>query len=519
MRVKDIIAALPVKDLHGAIPDCEAAGLAYDSRHVKEGDIFAALVGNSLDGHEYLPAAKEAGACMALVEEYREGLDGWCQVEVPDTRQALAKAANIYFGRASRGMTCVGITGTNGKTTVSYFVEAVLGMRGSVGVMGTVAVRFAGKTLPSPVTTPESVEIQGFLAQMRGLGVKQAVMEISSHALTQHRADYIALDAAVFTNLSRDHLDYHGGMEDYFLSKSRLFTELLPASKSAGKKPFAVVCIDNDYGLRMAGLAKEAGLTVWTYGFGTKAMLRAETVSLGLSGGTCRLSWPGDAIEVRTPMVARYNLQNLAAAAAVGLGLGMDPEAVQHGLESLEGVPGRLERVGGGGSGPSVFVDYSHTDDALTQVLAALRPLTKGRLICVFGAGGDRDKGKRPLMGRAVAQGADLAVITSDNPRTEEPMAIISQIEGGVREAGWEKLKAIGGDVTGGYLVQADRARAISLAVAEAAPNDVVLIAGKGHEDYQIIGTTKRHFDDRQQAAAALTARQPGRWGDALAGA
>ena len=343
------------------------------------------------------------------------------------------------------------------------------------------------------------------------------MMEISSHALTQHRADYIALDAAVFTNLSRDHLDYHGGMEDYFLAKSRLFSELLPASKARGKNPFAVVCVDNEYGPRMAELAREAGLGVWTYGFGAKAMLRVEATSVGLNGGACRLSWPGDSIEVRTPMVARYNLQNMAAAAAVGLGLGMDPEAVQHGLESLEGVPGRLERVGKSAAGPAVFVDYSHTNDALTQVLAALRPLTRGRLICVFGAGGDRDAGKRPLMGRAVAQGADLAVITSDNPRSEEPLAIISQIEGGVRETGWEKLKSLGGGAKGGYLVQPDRARAIALAVAEAEPGDVVLIAGKGHEDYQIIGNTKRHFDDRQQAAAALTARHAGRWGEALA--
>ena len=516
MKVSDIIAGLPVKGIHGQVPDCEATGLAYDSRHVHQGNIFAALVGNSLDGHDYLAQARESGACLALVEKYCEGLDGWCQVEVPDTRQALAKAAHVYFGRPSREMTCVGITGTNGKTTVSYFVEAVLAMRGQVGVMGTVAVRFAGKTLPAPVTTPESVELQGFLAQMRKKGVKQAVMEISSHALTQHRADYIALDAAVFTNLSRDHLDYHGGMEDYFLAKSRLFGELLPAAGAKGKEPFAVVCIDNDFGLRMADLAGKAGLTVWTYGFGSKAMLRVEAINLGLNGGSCRLAWPGDSIEVRTPMVARYNLQNMAGAAAVGLGLGMDPEAVQHGLESLDGVPGRLERVGKGGSGPAVFVDYSHTDDALTQVLAALRPLAKGRLICVFGAGGDRDSGKRPLMGRAVAQGADLAVITSDNPRTEDPMAIISQVEGGVRETGWEKLKAIGGDACGGYLVQPDRARAIALAVAEAQPEDVVLIAGKGHEDYQIIGTTKRHFDDRQQAAAALTARHSGHWGEAL---
>ena len=517
MLFKDIIAGLPVKGLHGKIPGGEITGLAYDSRQAGPGNIFAALVGAKADGHDYLSAAREAGASAALVETFCQGLDGWCQVEVPDTRQALARAAHIYFGRPSREMTCVGITGTNGKTTVSYFVEAVLAMRGQVGVMGTVAVRFASQTLPAPVTTPESVELQGFLAQMRGLGVKQAVMEISSHALTQHRADCIALDAAVFTNLSRDHLDYHGGMEDYFLAKSRLFSELLPAAESGGKKPFAVVCIDGEYGARMAELAKEAGLTVWTYGFGARAMLRVEDISLGLTGGTCRITWPGDGFEVRTPMVARYNLQNMAAAAAVGLGLGMDPEAVQHGLESLDGVPGRLERVGKSASGPAVFVDYSHTDDALTQVLAALRPLAKGRLICVFGAGGDRDRGKRPLMGMAVAKGADLAVITSDNPRTEEPMAIISQIEGGVRETGWQKLKGMDKEVSGGYLVEPDRARAIARAVAEADAKDVVLIAGKGHEDYQIIGTTKRHFDDRQQAAAALIARHSGRWGEALA--
>ena len=500
----ELLHILPGAAPHGRPPSGEIAGLAYDSRKVRPGMLFAALKGAASDGHDYLAQAAQAGAAAALVERPVQGVDLW-QLQVKDSRAALAHLAAAYCGHPSRAMTMIGVTGTNGKTTTSYLIEAMLARRGQTGVIGTVETRFAGRAAPSAMTTPESVELQELLAAMRAAGVSQAVMEVSSHALEQHRAEAVAFDAAVFTNLSRDHLDYHGDMQTYLAAKLRLFRELLPASREAGKPAAAIVCLDNEHGPAVAQAAQEAGLPLWTYGFSPEAMVRGEEPGLGLEGGSCLVQWPGGSFKAHTPLVGAYNLQNLLAAAAVGLALGMEPQEIAAGLESCGGVPGRLQRVGGAGARPAVFVDYAHTDDALKQVLAALKPLTKGRLICVFGAGGDRDHGKRPLMGRAVGQGADVAVLTSDNPRTEDPAAIMAMIEPGLVDAGMRRAERLNAD--GVYLTQPDRAQAIALAIAEAADDDVVLIAGKGHEDYQIVGREKRHFDDREQAAEALKLR------------
>ncbi len=506
MMFGDILHILPGARAQGAPPPGRVQGLAYDSRKVEPGMVFAALKGGAADGHAFVAQAAAAGAAAALVERPVPGADLW-QVQVPDSRAALARLAAEFHGRPSREMTVVGITGTNGKTTVSYLVESLLARRGQVGVIGTVETRFAGRRAPAAMTTPESVELQALLARMREAGVDQAVMEVSSHALEQHRADAVEFDVAVFTNLTRDHLDYHGDMAAYLAAKLRLFKELLPASRSGGKPGVAVVCVDSEAGQEVARAVEEAGLTLWTYGFHPQARVRGQEPRLDLAGGSCLVTWPGGGFPARTCLVGRYNLQNLLAAAAVGLALGLAPGEIAAGLEACPGVPGRLQRVGGAQARPAVFVDYAHTDDALRQVLAALRPLTPGRLICVFGAGGDRDPGKRPLMGQAVGQGADLAVLTSDNPRSEEPEAIMAMIEPGLREAGMAPLSSPAGR---GYVRQPDRARAIALAIEAAADEDVVLIAGKGHEDYQIVGRQKRHFDDREQAAAALAARAGG---------
>lgn len=503
----ELINILPEAKTAGAPPGVEVTGLAYDSRKVRPGMMFAALKGVAADGHAYLAKAAAAGAAAALVERLVPGVDLW-QVQVPDSRKALAHLAAVYYGDPSRGMTMVGITGTNGKTTTSYLLEAVLAQRGQTGVIGTVETRYAGQAQPADMTTPESVELQELLAGMRSAGVEQAVMEVSSHALEQHRVDGVLFDAAVFTNLTRDHLDYHGDMETYLAAKRRLFSDLLPASLATGKLAAAVVCLDGGYGEAVAQTAQKAGLSLWTYGFDAKAMVRGANPILGLDGGSCLVQWPGGAFRARTSLVGAYNLQNLLAATAVGLSLGMEPEAIADGLASCKGVPGRLQRVGSPDTRPAVFVDYAHTDDALRQVLAALKPLTKGRLICVFGAGGDRDHGKRPLMGLAVGRGADVAVLTSDNPRTEEPAAIMAMIEPGLQQAGMRRAQSL--EAGGVYLAQADRARAIALAILAADVDDVVLIAGKGHEDYQIVGREKRHFDDREEAAAALKARAEG---------
>ncbi len=341
-------------------------------------------------------------------------------------------------------------------------------------------------------------------------------MELSSHALCQHRAAGVALAAGIFTNLTRDHLDYHRDLEGYFAAKALLFTELLPRSRERGLAAAAVIGVDDPRGERLAALAAGHGLAVTTFGFAPSALVRGGEPELSLAGGRMRVSSPWGGFAAATPLVGRFNLENYLAAAACGLALGIAPAEVAAGLNSLAGVPGRLERVGGP-EGPAVFVDYAHTDDALKNVLGALRPLTPGRLLCVFGAGGDRDHGKRPLMGREVARGADLAVLTSDNPRGDEPLTIMAQVAEGLAAGGMTPAAPGAPPAPGSYLAEPDRAAAIELAIALAGPDDVVLIAGKGHEDYQILGAVRRHFDDREEAARALAARREGRDGHAKA--
>jgi UDP-N-acetylmuramoyl-L-alanyl-D-glutamate--2,6-diaminopimelate ligase len=406
-------------------------------------------------------------------------------------------------------MRTVGITGTNGKTTVSYLLESVLAQNGPVGVIGTVDVRWPGHQEAAAMTTPESLDIHATLAKMRKDQVKQAVIEVSSHALAQKRVDNAALDAAVFTNLSRDHLDYHVDMEDYFQAKKRLFTELMPKWRQIGKKGLAVIFNGDERGPALAAETRALRLDTLTYGLDSEADIRPIDLELTIEGIKLTVKSPMGVFMINSPLVGRFNAANLLGAAAVGLGLGMEPALVANGLSSLQGVPGRLEKVGDSSQGPMVFVDYCHTDDALRQALSVLRPLCPGRLICVFGAGGDRDHGKRPLMGLAVAQCADLAVLTSDNPRTEDPVSIMEMIEPGLVEGGAQNTGDLAAAKSGAYVTEPDRARAISLAVKSAVPGDVILIGGKGHEDYQIIGREKRHFDDRQEAARALGAAWP----------
>jgi UDP-N-acetylmuramoyl-L-alanyl-D-glutamate--2,6-diaminopimelate ligase len=502
MRTERLLAVLESPRLHGRPPE-QVSGLAYDSRRVEPGGLFVALAGERADGHDYLEAAAAAGAAAAVVERPSAEL-GLPQIQVDDSRRALAALAAEWHGHPGRDLTLVGITGTNGKTTVSYLVEAALGSLGPTGLIGTVETRWGATRTASAMTTPLALELSALLARMRDEGVAACAMEVSSHALHQHRADGLLFDAAVFTNLTRDHLDYHRDLASYQAAKLRLFTELLPRARAAGKTAAAVACADDSGGLAAALAAGEMGLPVWTYGFAEEATVRGLEPELSLAGGRVTARWPGGEARLSTRLVGRYNLQNLLAAFAVSLALGLEAEGASAALAACPGVPGRLERVAAPGQGPAVFVDYAHTDDALTQALAALRPLTAGRLVCVFGAGGDRDPGKRPLMGRAVGRAADLAVLTSDNPRTERPEAIMDMIRPGLEEAGLRP--AADPAASGSYLSEPDRARAIALAVAAAGPADVVLIAGKGHEDYQIVGQTRRHFDDREQAAAALAA-------------
>jgi UDP-N-acetylmuramoyl-L-alanyl-D-glutamate--2,6-diaminopimelate ligase len=394
-------------------------------------------------------------------------------------------------------MRVAGVTGTNGKTTITYLVEACAQAAGlPIGVLGTVTLRFPGAERPATHTTPESTAIQATLAEMRAAGAKAAVLEVSSHALAQERVAGIRFAVAGFTNLTRDHLDYHGDMERYFAAKRRLFAEHLAPDGTA------VVNARDPFGARLADQLGP-GRRVWRYGTRDADDLRAEGLVLGLDGIHTTLATPLGPVPVRSPLVGAHNVENLLCAAGMALALGVPPDAVARGLSASLGAPGRLERVDG--RGVSVFVDYAHTDDALARVLEALRALSPRRLLCVFGCGGDRDPGKRPLMGAVAAAGADLAIVTSDNPRTERPDAIIDAILPGLERAGARRVteaEALAG--ARGYLVEADRRAAIALAVRLARAGDAVLLAGKGHEDYQIVGTTKHHLSDREEARRAL---------------
>ena len=475
-------------------------GLAYHSGRVQPGDVFVALKGHQTDGHLYIANAIDRGAQAIVVENPMPPHPGVVQVLTADTRLALAHMAAAFSDHPSHELTVIGITGTNGKTTTSYILEAIWQAGGArVGVIGTVNCRFGGQVRPSPVTTPESLDLQNLLKEMQTYDVSCAIMEVSSHALDLKRAHACRFAGAVFTNLSQDHLDYHQNMETYFAAKSLLFTELLASDRSSAG--LAVINRDDPWGKK---LLSHLSSPVLTYGFGPEADIQAEKFTLSPQGIQARLATPFGRLEFNSPLVGHYNLANILAATSTSLGLGIDPDDIVNGLAAITGVDGRLEPVAVPGQ-PLVFVDYAHTPDALTQVLKVLRALDFTRIITVFGCGGDRDRTKRPLMGQAAALGSDLVIITSDNPRTEDPLTIIKHIETGLGDLGLRPLPAADLDqAANGYLLIPDRRQAIHQAVAIGKPGDVILLAGKGHEDYQILGTRRVFFDDRQAARAAL---------------
>lgn len=481
-------------------PEWPVTGIAYHSGRVKPGGVFVALQGSQTDGHRFIDQAIQGGARVIVSDQELPAHPGIVQVRVPDARLALAHLAAAFYNHPSEELTVVGITGTNGKTTTSYLLEAIWRAGGEeTGVVGTVNSRFGTQVRDSTVTTPESFDLQQLLREMRDHGITHVVLEVSSHALALQRAACCRFAAGIFTNLSHDHLDYHGDLDSYFAAKSRLFTELL----SNGRRPAAVAIINRD-DPRGPELLRRVPVAALTYGFQRCNDLWPEHYRLSHEGLHAVLATPWGRLEINSPLVGRHNLYNIMAASGTALELGASPGAVVRGLEQLTGVDGRLERIAVPGQ-PLVFVDYAHTPEALLQVLAALRALDFARLITVFGCGGDRDRAKRPLMGQAAAQGSDLVIITSDNPRTEDPLAIIRQIEAGLHGLGHPRLTLEEAFVAPtGYLVIPDRRRAIHLAVQVGRPGEAILIAGKGHETYQILGTTRVHFDDRQEARQAL---------------
>jgi UDP-N-acetylmuramoyl-L-alanyl-D-glutamate--2,6-diaminopimelate ligase len=504
MRLGELLKGVSTLEVTGDA-QLEISGVSYDSRSVRPGDLFVALRGLQRDGHEFIPEAIQKGAAAVVVESGQHSGEvppRVSRIRVHGSRQALSKLAANFYDDPSQRMNVIGITGTNGKTTTSFLLESILLQAGvRPGVIGTVNYRFPGHRCPAPVTTPESLDLMRSLRKMADGGVTDVVMEVSSHALDQGRVDDCRFRVAVFTNLSRDHLDYHQSMDAYFRAKSCLFRALGRANPDSPAR--AVINMDDPRGVELAAVVR---VPVLGFGLGHACQVRADEVHASHRGLRATVVTPAGAMEVRSPLIGRFNLYNVLAAAGAAISLGMDLETIRKGIESLEKIPGRLEMVPNE-RGLAIVVDYAHTPDALQKVLEALRPLAEGRLITVFGCGGDRDRGKRIEMGRVAGARSDVVLITSDNPRTEDPLGIISQIEPGVKETGMRPLTTSRptDETVSGYSREPDRRLAIQKAVQMARATDWVLIAGKGHEDYQIIGTTRRPFDDREVAAQAAS--------------
>jgi UDP-N-acetylmuramyl-tripeptide synthetase len=495
--------AIDPHPLAGSAADPEVTAICTDSRRVTPGCLFVAIDGFAHDGHTFIADAVDNGA-VAVVCRKAVDVDA-VVVRVADPRAALARLACRYYGFPADRMCLIGVTGTNGKTTVTYLLERMLEKAGCrPGVVGTVNCRFAGRSIDSAVTTPESLELQALLRQMADAGVTHVVMEVSSHALDLHRVDGCRFDAAVFTNLTQDHLDHHGTMERYWACKQRLFFEHLKPVDAA----HPVRAVVNIADPRGKALAERLGRGAWRSAADGGADIYPLAVNCDLAGIGGRLATPAGPIDFHTPLVGDFNVANLLSAVGAALAVGLPRAAVAAGIEAIDGVPGRLERVAGN-SKRSVFVDYAHTPDALENAIAALRTLTPGRLITVFGCGGDRDPTKRPIMGAIAARLSDLAVVTSDNPRSEPPLAIIAEIEAGIRRVCSRRLSVDAlknGWRSEAYVVEPDRAAAIAAAIAAAGKDDAVLIAGKGHETYQILADETVHFDDREVARRVLAA-------------
>ncbi len=485
MQLKTLVAAFPVCQVIGPL-DRTVESIAYDSRRVQRNGLFVALRGEKTDGHEFIDQAVERGATVIVAEREAKQARATCVV-VENTRTAMADLAASFYGFPVRKLKLAGVTGTNGKTTTTFLIKHICEKAGlRCGLIGTVRYEIGERVLPATRTTPESLDLQELLAQIVNAGCKAAAMEVSSHALAQERTRGLEWDTAVFTNLTQDHLDFHGTMENYFEAKAKLFTRLADQPKK--RKPVAVVNIDDRYGEQLLN-RMDKKISVVTYGMGARADFRASSYRMEIGGTSYQLDAHGKSYLVRVPLIGRFNVANslaaLAAAHAMGVGL---REAVLS-LGKSPQVPGRLEAV------PAmrqfqVFVDYAHTPDALLNVLKTLRELAARRLIVVFGCGGDRDRQKRPLMAAVVDQNADYAIITSDNPRKEDPDAIIAEVETGFRSKNYEKV--------------ADRTAAITRAIELAQPRDVVLIAGKGHENYQEFADHTVPFDDMQIARRAV---------------
>ena len=475
MRLDRLLQGIPVLESNAPM-DLEICGVRYSSREVQKGDLFVAVCGYVTDGHKYIPHAVEQGATVVLCEEVPQ-VDVF-YVKVPSAREALSRLGANWYGHPAEALCMIGITGTNGKTSVTYLLKSMLEATGAkVGLIGTICNLIGDEELPTERTTPESFELQGVLAQMRDAGCTHVVMEVSSHALYLNRVDNIPYRVGAFTNLTEDHLDFHGTMEAYRQAKSMLFSRCETG------------VFNNEDPVTPKMLA-EANCVRYTVGAGgnlqaENVVLEADHVEMTVREGERKAS-------VRIGIPGRFTVSNALLALGIGRALGMDLETAVQALSTAKGVKGRIEVVPTPGKDYTVLIDYAHTPDGLEKILRSVRDFCKGRILLVFGCGGDRDRTKRPIMGEIAAKYADYVIVTSDNPRTEQPMDIISDILVGMK------------DTQTPYIVEENRRLAIPLALRLAQKHDMIILAGKGHEAYQIIGTEKTHLDEREEVASAL---------------
>jgi UDP-N-acetylmuramoyl-L-alanyl-D-glutamate--2,6-diaminopimelate ligase len=466
----------------GQDPDVNITALSDDSRTVTPGSIFVALIGHAKDGRDFVNEAVSKGALVIVSDPGLRVPEGVIKVSVTDVRAALASIAANFYGDPSSKLNVIGITGTNGKTTITYMIESIAKSAGAgVGVIGTINYRINGDARPAKNTTPGSLELQKLLSEMVDGGVRYAAMEVSSHALDQGRIAGVRLDAGLFTNITSDHLDYHKTKDKYFNAKSRIFGHL----KDNG---VAVLNYDDE---KVRSLKRSIKAKVLTFGMSEEADIKASKIKLSPDGSSFDVSTPSGKFQIKTRLIGIHNISNCLAAIAAMHALGIDKKPIVEGIRFLVSIPGRLEPVDAG-QPFKVLVDYAHTEDALNNVLSILKDISERKVLTVFGCGGDRDRSKRPLMGLSACKFSDRVIITSDNPRSEEPLDIIRDIESGVKGK------------FSNYEIVPDRREAIRKAVTSAEEGDIVLIAGKGHEDYQIIKDSVVHFDDREVAREML---------------
>ena len=484
MKIKELLRGIEYKSPSSFSSDIEIKGIACDSKAVNKDYLFVAVCGTKTDGHKFANEALERGAVAVVIEKDILLGDGIAKIYVKDSRAALARIANEFYGRPAEKLRCVGITGTNGKTTISYLMDSIVSAAGhKAGLIGTINYRIGERIIPATNTTPGPVELYNFMSKMLQDSIDHLVMEVSSHSLDQRRVEGIGFAAAIFTNLTGDHLDYHKTMEEYFEAKAKLFEGLDSDS-------YGIINIDDEWGRK---LLRRSKCRVMTYGTKQGADFLAGGIELSLNGTGFIIDTPDGRVKVDTKLIGLHNVYNITASVAAGAALGFSPEAIKRGIENVRAVPGRLEAIDCG-QPFKVFVDYAHTDDALYNVLSALRPLISERMIVVFGCGGDRDKTKRPRMGKVAGKLADLIIVTSDNPRGEDPKMITDEIVVGIESAN--------------YRVIVDRMQAIGQALSAARAGDCVLIAGKGHETYQVLKNTTVAFDDREVARKILCSIQ-----------